>query len=73
MFRKEIIPERLQAFTAVQSACPFLREEERPDAAYNIYPDDEENIGLFIQKLATTCPKQTIARPSRRQYEFSQQ
>jgi len=67
------MPERHQVFTAVQSASPFFREEERPDAAYNIYPEDEENIGLFIQKLAATCPKQTIARPSRRRYESSQQ
>ena len=46
MFQKEIIPERLQAFTALQSACLFFREEQRPDAAYNIYLEDEENIGL---------------------------
>jgi hypothetical protein len=73
MSRKEIIPVRLQAFTAVKAACPFFREEQRPDAACNIYPEDEENIGLFIQKLATTCPKQTTARPKRPQHEFSHQ
>jgi len=73
MSRKEIIPVRFQASIAVQSACPFFREEQRPDAACNIYPEDEENIGLFIRKLAATCPKQTTARPRRPQYEFSQQ
>jgi hypothetical protein len=39
----------LRAFTAVQSACPPFQEEQRPDAAYSIYPEDEESIGLFIQ------------------------
>jgi hypothetical protein len=67
------VSEGFQAFTAVQSACPFFREEQKPDAACKIYPVDEENIGLFIQKLVTTCPKQTTAQPRRPQYEFSQQ